>query len=392
MSSKSRYESLDAIRGIAAAVVLLHHCLLVLPVWAAVVDSGRRESFLTTLFGFPPLSLIWAGDAAVKVFFVLSGFVLSLMFFDRTPVHYAAFAVKRLCRIYLPYLAVVFAGMLLMTALSTYPWPDLSFWVAGSWNGPVTWPLIVDHVLMLGQIKYNIVDNPIWSLVIEMRYSLAFPAIIWLISRTMWQVAFSASLLLSVASMLMISRFGRYWIFDLLQYAFLFVSGALLAKNRAAAAGWFRELPAGCRASMGCTSLLLLSTFCLIHVRLHALRVIAILTPHLGAVLLLLVVIGSYRVQRMLIAKPLLWLGQISYSLYLSHVVVLLTLISILHGRVRIEMILVLTPFVAIVVAWVLYHTLERPSMRLGRILAGRVDSRRTLAPRAVGAPAVAES
>ena len=195
MSSKSRYESLDAIRGIAAAVVLLHHCLLVLPVWAAVVDSGRRESFLTTLFGFPPLSLIWAGDAAVKVFFVLSGFVLSLMFFDRTPVHYAAFAVKRICRIYLPYLAVVFAGMLLMTALSTYPWPDLSFWVAGSWNGPVTWPLIVDHVLMLGQIKYNIVDNPIWSLVIEMRYSLAFPAIIWLISRTRSQVAFSASLL-----------------------------------------------------------------------------------------------------------------------------------------------------------------------------------------------------
>jgi len=147
--------------------------------WSDVMLHGIHNSKLTLILGTPPLDVLWAGDASVKVFFALSGFVLALMFLRPDPPSYAAFAVKRVCRIYLPYIAVVAIAMILMTATEPHQTPELSTWFNLSWNHSVSWPLILDHVLMLGQDRYNFVDNAIWSLVHEMRYSLIFPIIMW---------------------------------------------------------------------------------------------------------------------------------------------------------------------------------------------------------------------
>ena len=209
--NQMRYRSLDALRGIAALVVVFHHSMMTLPMWSDVVRHGVHNSSLTLILGTPPLDVLWAGDAAVKVFFALSGFVLALMFLRRDPPSYAAFAVKRICRIYLPYIAVVAIAMLLMTVLAPtvlaptataalHP-PELSEWFNSSWNHGVSWPLILDHALMLGQNEYNFVDNPIWSLVHEMRYSLIFPMIMWVVVRMGWRPLVIGSLGISRAAM-----------------------------------------------------------------------------------------------------------------------------------------------------------------------------------------------
>ncbi len=75
-----RWKGLDGLRGLAAIVVVLHHSLLTSPSLALAYFGGPKApvgspSWLLT---YTPLHLVWAGPEAVLVFFVLSGFVLTL--------------------------------------------------------------------------------------------------------------------------------------------------------------------------------------------------------------------------------------------------------------------------------------------------------------------------
>ena len=228
---------------------------------------------------------------------------------------------------------------------------------------------------MLGQKQYNFVDNPIWSLVHEMRYSLIFPMIMWVVMRMGgWSLA-AGSFALSLAAMGALSRAGDNWALDSLQYAFLFVTGATLAKYRTEITAWYRSLPPSLRIAIGLTSVLLLSTHGLAHAGMRLVRALASVAPHIGAVLLLISVLGSKRVQALLEAKPCLWAGRVSYSLYLPHVVLLLTLVWVLHRFVSIYVILLAVPPLALVLAGALYKLLEEPAIALGRRLENRIDA-----------------
>src|SRR4051794_31450307 len=74
-----RLGGLDALRGIAALVVLIHHALLTTPSLGEVQRYGPRPATgWERALAVPPLHLLWAGSEAVLVFFVLSGLVLTL--------------------------------------------------------------------------------------------------------------------------------------------------------------------------------------------------------------------------------------------------------------------------------------------------------------------------
>ncbi|HEV2201988.1 MAG TPA: acyltransferase [Bryobacteraceae bacterium] len=369
-----RYQSLDALRGIAAMVVVVQHSMMTLPAWSDVVLHGVHRSIFAVILGSPPLDVLWAGDAAVKVFFALSGFVLALMFLRPDPPSYMAFAVKRVCRIYIPYIVVVAIAMLIMTVAESSRKPELSEWFRSSWNHGVTWSLVLDHVLMLGQQKYNFVDNPIWSLVHEMRYSLVFPLVMWAVIRAKWWPLVASSLLASVAAMGALKHVNSNWAVDSLQYAFLFVTGATLAKYRVEVAQRFRNLPTTLRIAIGATSVVLLSAHGLAHAGIALVRAFAFVAPHIGAVLLLMSVIGSAWAQEALERQPCLWIGRVSYSLYLSHVVLLLTLVAVLHRRVSIYAILFALPALALGLAGVLHRWLEQPAIDLGRRLGNGIE------------------
>ena len=372
-----RYKSLDALRGIAALIVVIHHCLVTLPQWSNVMLQGAHDSLPAKLFGYPPLDLLWAGNAAVRVFFVLSGFVLALMLLHANPPSYPAFVVKRIFRIYLPYAVVVAMAMVLMTVTAPHVTPELSEWFnTTSWNHPVSSSVILDHALMFGRPEYNFIDNPIWSLVHEMRYSLIFPALFWLARRVDWRLMIGASWVISIAAAGAVGFTKGYWAVASLQYAFLFVSGAEMAIRRTALTEWFGNLPRLCRRLLFLTSLLLLSTHGLTHASIHAVRTFAYLAPDIGAVGLLTWLLGSPSAQRVLEWKPALWVGRISYSLYLSHLVLLLSVVSVFHRVIPIYIILIAIPPLALVTAQILYQLLEVPAIALGHYLAQRIDGK----------------
>lgn len=81
---------------------------------------------------------------------------------------------------------------------------------------------------------------------------------------------------------------------------------------------------------------------------------------------------------RVLSARWCGYLGRISYSLYLTHVVVLLGIGAALGNSLSVPLILlVATPIIGIV-AWSSHRWIEQPSIQLGRTLAARISRRQS--------------
>jgi peptidoglycan/LPS O-acetylase OafA/YrhL len=129
--SRERLIELEAVRGIASVLVLVHHCLLgFAPSLHGLVAPPRPWS----LFGTPFFAFI-DGSAAVVIFFVLSGFVLTYRAIEHDdPKSLLSGALKRWPRLALPVLISTMIGGLL-AALNLY-WNVASDNVIGSiWLG-----------------------------------------------------------------------------------------------------------------------------------------------------------------------------------------------------------------------------------------------------------------
>ncbi len=68
---------LDSLRGIAAIIVVATHFLQAFYPYAVFGGDYRQQASFESVFHWPPFSLVIAGNFAVCLFFVLSGFVLT---------------------------------------------------------------------------------------------------------------------------------------------------------------------------------------------------------------------------------------------------------------------------------------------------------------------------
>jgi len=316
---------------------------------------------------------VWAGHEAVLFFFVLSGFVLSLPWHVGRPEAYGRFLVKRICRIWLPYIAIMAFALAARLAFSSYGRGQLATaWARSAWQGVLTPARLLLHASLIGTFPGKELDPVVWSLTIEMRVSLVFPLLVLLAYKA------GARTTLAVGAGIGVVGYGMQQVgiaADLgrtLVYVPVFLVGILLAQHREAVRAVTRRIA----GRVGMTTILAaglllyswpwwaLPQFSLLHAG----------PPDdwattAGAACFIAVALAAPRFQAALERPVTVWLGRISYSLYLIHAVVLLSLLHALAGRVPVPLVWGATVAISLGLSDLSYRFIERPSIQLGRRL-----------------------
>ena len=175
--ASDRLVHLDGVRGIAALLVVVHHALVLLP------PPLPRETMV--LLGMSPLAPLVVGQPIVILFFVLSGYGLHIAL--ERPFHVFTYAVRRLYRLWIPLTAAVALSAGLALAFGGRGNGEgFAEWVPRVlWNRPEDsdFPLFLMHLAGTGQLSHEGLNTVIWSLALELRLSLAMPAIVWALRR-----------------------------------------------------------------------------------------------------------------------------------------------------------------------------------------------------------------
>jgi len=371
-SSSQRLDYLDSIRGLAALAVLIGHYF----------GGYGQFSFIPDVLWNTPLSMVHDGFAAVAMFFVLSGLVLSLKYF-RSPPPFAngwkdmgSFFILRLARILLPFLAVLWLSALLQkwffkAYLTT---PSKSAWLAAYWQSEQTIPNLLKQSFLFLPMGYDRLLPQDWTLTVEMNLSLLMPFLILIATHSLGGLIFLA----------------------LVAIGLLHVHGFLLAfvMGIAIAANFSQIKKSAFLQKKRVGAVWLIMGLLLYSYRYSRFLLPDILMPtfkeswiwyvnELGAALILVAFIASERLQTYLHWRPLVFLGRISYSFYLWHFAVLVCFTPLFlfllnkcgfaHAPLNGVLGLMGTIGMTILVSAFSYRLIEMPSMRLGKRLSGRL-------------------
>jgi peptidoglycan/LPS O-acetylase OafA/YrhL len=356
---------------------------------AVVFDHCWPEGPSSTLWWWlthvTPLSVARDGRASVILFFVLSGFALSLAVEGDAPFSYTAFLVRRFCRIYLPFAAAILLAFLLCWLLVRGPVPGMGEQFNSYWTVDLpSLQTLRNHLLMLGRRPDTLLDVPVWSLAHELRISLIFP-LLYLAQRRVPALP-AAAAALSVAVAFAYGAVGgdivplyastvRGSIEPTAYHLVFFTFGIATAQHRHLV---LRLVSQG-RWALWLAVLLAFS------LRWPS-RLATDLQYGVGSTLAIWLVATSPRATRLMEAPALQWLGRVSYSLYLTHVILLLTVVHALYQWIEPTLVAWSVPVLSLAVAAGFHALVEAPSIRLARTWAARLPRPRGRAISAIGA------
>ena len=355
LSQLSRINSLDGLRGVACIVVMLLH------VGAAYHPLGDDFDY-----GLIP------GTSSVLVFFILSGIVLSLRPLEKESsgegYGWFAYYPRRIARLYIPMLAAIAFGLvasltakLLGSSTSAAGAIDIEHGFAQALHDVL---MQFDVLFNVGDDTYNLygmhisrVEPTIWSMSWELWFSMCLPFVIWCILK----VKRNGVALAAIAAAIFISAYTGYFP---LRFCLLFVAGSLIALNFARVSELRLKAPAE----------LLLLAAALVGIELPQLvATTGVLTAfaqtarHMSAMLIVVLAIADGPIKRVLSHGACCKLGAISYSLYLTHTILLggfryvLPRLGIMSPWIQTA----ITVAVSLAAAVAFWHFIEKPSIRL---------------------------
>jgi peptidoglycan/LPS O-acetylase OafA/YrhL len=360
-TSGHRFHELDSMRGLAALIVVFYHFRLM---W---LFSETQTLNVRTVLLYP----LFAGRESVILFFLLSGFVLSIPYLRGKRQPYSMFLRRRILRIYCPYLF----GLALAVAGNSI-WHGslgLSQWADWTWLNPVGWKAVLQHVVMIGNYDSGQFNTAFWSLVVEMRVSIVFPLLFLLVgrltTRTALLVAAGCSLAVQISD-----RLGSEWVGygSSLQFVTVFICGILMAIHWNYIGASYRAMTRRNKLALTVCSFVLYGysvvlsslvrgTWRLAQWHIQHWPVIA------GAAGLMTVGLESTNARRILNSVVPRFLGRISYSLYLVHGTVLFALAYLLIHRVPTWVAFLIFFPAAILLSTAFCICIEEPFLRLGR-------------------------
>lgn len=347
--------SLDTLRGLFALCVAVYH----FSTWTHVFGSGTPASSAVAVLGI----------YSVEGFFIISGFCFFHLY-GQTGVagrDLRGFYLKRYLRLAPLYYLAFFLNVILARPV-----------------GPLTWQRVLENVtLSFGLFHPNharVLGG--WSIGIEVVFYLAFPLLVWLVRSRAALLATTCAFVLvaflhdqrPVPTASIWLRFDQY--VELPNHAFLFLLGGVLAD-------WRRRVPFRLPSGL---LIALLTTVIIVAVQHQPafqdhfdVMQGAARFHHLLACFALVLLCAFQRPTEGLVSKPMRWLGDVSYSVYLLHPFASFAVTNVLPaGAAPIDS-FVLGMLLTLVFAALSRRWIEEPAIAWGKRLARR-DS-----PRIVG-------
>jgi peptidoglycan/LPS O-acetylase OafA/YrhL len=391
-----RFRSLDGLRGVAAMVVVGYHILLVIPAVSRAFSSADASTWSVEWWLYrTPLRLFFAGHEAVLVFFVLSGFVLTLPL--RPQLHqtgsWLSYYGRRLIRLYLPvWGSLVFA--LVLAVLVTRNVNAASPWIAAH-KPPTAIAFAKDLLLLIGTSNLN---SPLWSLRWEMWFSLLLPimllAIVLLRMFRWWKTG--AVILAAISAIAQLPQVGdalpgAFLTVGLLQYLPIFGIGMLLAFNLEALDRYVAALRRIPMQRAAWTALVVVALLFVVSPSFVSregagytgISAVAYFASVLGVMVVIFLGVEARPFVAFLERRPVQWLGHRSFSIYLVHepIVVAVALLTRADGWLPWLFIGIGLIPVILIVAEVFFRFVERPAHRLSRIVGKRLTRASKKAP-----------
>ncbi len=354
-----RIESLDGVRALLALWVVLGHLAVMVGLRLPLVDNPA---------------------VAVDLFMLLSGFFIAATYQRLNEQHPGAVAtryfwVRRVMRIWPLYVVVLTATLLWLEPLEAIkvlsaqtfppPWAEGSHYTLPSYPDPSLSNALWHYSMLFGVWPTQATTNPLpdWSLSLEFQFYLLFPLLAVLLRRAPLVLCFLAALLAFVSPKL----FGNYgdpgWFGAFKQPAFLpyklhfFLIGCLAYRLF----GSSRELGRSEWAGH-----LLALVMCMVATGVQA---------ALGVFGILYLMAHSQGwAARVLSLRPLRWMGEISFSIYLAHILVLLPVLGFLleqpgfvamSGPLRFAVASAISLPLVLGLSHLLFVLVERPGIRL---------------------------
>jgi peptidoglycan/LPS O-acetylase OafA/YrhL len=341
-------------------VVLLYH--------SSKIVAPTLDGTAQTVYGVladSPAKIVFAGTEAVLVFFALSGLVVALPAF-RPGFGWRAYFGSRLIRLYLPVWGALLAAAGLIALVPRDPARvSDGTWLQTATAHEVTWQRLLSEATLWPAV-YKL-DNVLWSLRWEVVFSVGLPVFVGvaLLLRRWAFPAAGVAVLLSVA--------GRVLDIEALVYLPVFLAGTLLAVRIDDLRAWGARRSRGFWMATGALSAATLIAGWLARPVIPADTTGGNLlwgAAAAGAVGLVITAIGSAGAGAALSRAVPRWLGRVSFSLYLVHVPVLMTL-AYLWGDGAWPVVLAVGIPASLVLAEVFMRLVETPSHRLAQRVRG---------------------
>jgi len=251
------------------------------------------------------------------------------------------------------------------------------------WQPHIDWQNTIRHLFLIDAFDPRKLNPPIWSLIVEMRICLLFPLLIYFVLKFNWWKNLLGGLLVSLigygldySNMRGYSHFDNQYI-GTTCYVLMFVVGILLAKHRDALKKQFMTLRRTAKyAVFVLTFLAYTNAFWLQHMfslpaiqKALNLQIIQDLMVTTAVASFIIMALASGKLSRILLFKPFHYLGEISYSFYLYHMICLLAFLYLFYGLLPFQLIIGMAILASFATAALSYHWIEVPFIRLGKHL-----------------------
>ncbi|MBB5030488.1 acyltransferase family protein [Prosthecobacter vanneervenii] len=360
-ASHERIIALDALRVIAAFIVLAQHFRLVFELnWPEWLRKGLFDS-----------------KGAVMLFFVLSGYVLALSLGSRLPsfMAYVKFVVRRLFRLFPVYWAALLLAFAVLWCVQKHG--------AGQVTGLPAWFLdsrdmqwkqwLLQSTLVAPGMKSDFSLPTVWTLMTEAKVSMVFPLLAWVILRSPGWLAGAL-----VAALVLGSAWLDQHVVGTAAFLGMFALGTLLCRLPSTA--WSRLNQAAWWGLM----LLGLGLYAAISWRYVMPSIwLGYYLCGLGSLIFIAGTIHWPRMRSLLTRLQQLLRVDLSYSIYILHYPVLVALKKLCGSAIPASPLLAFMLALGLTVGLglLLHFTIEMPAIELGRRLTRSRTAQQSVLP-----------